>query len=90
MVKKLLLSAGLAVTLAACAHDPSAPSSSTSARARVPPPGCVNSATRLPPDHLCPGPGSTYTQGDIRQTGQTNVGDALRMLDPSITVHGGP
>ena len=90
MLKKLLLSAGLAVTLAACAHDPSAPSSSTSARARVPPPGCVNSATRLPPDHLCPGPGSTYTQGDIRRTGQTDVGNALRMLDPSITVHGGP
>jgi hypothetical protein len=90
MVKKLLLSAGLAVMLAACAHDPSAPSSSTSARARVPPPGCVNSASRLPPDHQCAGFGNTWTQGDIRRTGQTDVGDALRMLDPSVTVHGGP
>ena len=90
MVKKLLLSAGLAVTLAACAHDPSAPAGSSAAATRVPPTGCVSTATRLPPDHRCGGFGSTYTQGDIRRTGQTDVGDALRMLDPSITVHGGP
>lgn len=29
-------------------------------------------------------PGRSYDQDDIRRTGQTNVGDALRMLDPSV------
>lgn len=33
------------------------------------------------------GPKRTYSQKDIEGTGQTNVGDALQMLDPSITVH---
>ena len=32
-------------------------------------------------------PKRTYSQKDIERTGQTNVGDALQMLDPSITVH---
>lgn len=36
------------------------------------PDGCVNAA------------GRSYTQDDIRRTGQTNVADALRMLDPSV------
>ena len=32
-------------------------------------------------------PSRTYSQRDIQRTGQTNAGDALQMLDPSITVH---
>ncbi|MGY4515445.1 hypothetical protein [Lysobacter sp. HA18] len=30
------------------------------------------------------GPGRVYTQDDLRSTGQTDIADALRMLDPSI------
>ena len=46
-------------------------------------------ASRIPrkPDECSPSPGRTYTQTDVERTGQTNVGDALQMLDPSITVH---
>ncbi|WP_133499849.1 hypothetical protein [Cognatilysobacter terrigena] len=29
-------------------------------------------------------PGRAYTQDDLRRTGQTDIADALRMLDPSI------
>lgn len=36
------------------------------------PPECANA------------PGRSYTQEDLQRTGQTNVADALRMLDPSV------
>lgn len=32
--------------------------------------------------------GNSYTQQDIRRTGAVDMGQALRMLDPSVTVHG--
>jgi hypothetical protein len=46
-------------------------------------------ASRIPaePGACSPSPGRTYSQTEMEQTGQTNVGDALQMLDPSITVH---
>ena len=31
--------------------------------------------------------GRSYTSDDISRTGATTVGDALRLMDPSITVH---
>ena len=36
---------------------------------------CVNAA------------GKSYSNDDIRRTGATDVGDALQLLDPSISVH---
>ncbi|TAN06181.1 MAG: hypothetical protein EPN36_04470 [Rhodanobacteraceae bacterium] len=42
-----------------------------------------------PPKGQClPVAGNSYNQHDIRRTGATNVGQALQMLDPSVTVHG--
>jgi hypothetical protein len=46
-------------------------------------------ASRIPPS---PGqcssfPGRSYSGADLDKTGQPLVGDALGMLDPSITVH---
>lgn len=42
-----------------------------------------------PPKGQClPVIGSSYSQEDIQRTGATNVGQALQMLDPSVTVHG--
>jgi hypothetical protein len=35
----------------------------------------------------CRGTGRSYTQFDLQRTGETDVGDALAHLDPSITVH---
>jgi hypothetical protein len=50
---------------------------------------CVpRSASRIPDDSTCSrGPGRAYSEEEIRRTGQQNVADALRMLDPSMTVH---
>ena len=60
----------------------------------VPPLGsrqCIRDTGSLipPPKGQClPVAGSSYSQEDIRRTGATSVGQALRMLDPAVTVHG--
>lgn len=42
-----------------------------------------------PPKGQClPVAGNSYSQKDIQRTGATNIGQALQMLDPSVTVHG--
>ena len=42
-----------------------------------------------PPRGQClPVTGNSYSQKDIQRTGATNVGQALQMLDPSVTVRG--
>lgn len=42
-----------------------------------------------PPKGQClPVTGSSYSQKDIQNTGANNVGQALQMLDPSVTVRG--
>lgn len=42
-----------------------------------------------PPKGQClPVAGTSYSQQDIRRTGATNIGQALQMLDPSVTVRG--
>ena len=38
-------------------------------------------------DTQCSAIGRSYSSDDIRNTGATQVGDALQLLDPSITVH---
>jgi hypothetical protein len=44
--------------------------------------------SRITPDKPgCRGYGRSYSDQDIQRTGSTNAGDALSLLDPSITVH---
>jgi hypothetical protein len=38
-------------------------------------------------DANCSAIGRSYSSDDINRTGSTTVGEALRLLDPSITVH---
>lgn len=33
---------------------------------------------------LCQGPGRAYSRDDLNRTGQTDIADALRRLDPSV------
>ena len=53
-------------------------------------PNCLqHTGTRLAPrkdkqGRCAPGPGRVYSSDDIARTGETNVADALRKLDPSI------
>jgi hypothetical protein len=36
----------------------------------------------------CAAFGRAYTQQDLQRTGQADTAQALRLLDPSLTVHG--
>lgn len=92
MLNKLLIGPGLALCVAACASSPSTPGAATPkvAAATLPPAGCVaNTATRIPlSPRECAAFGHTWTQDDIKSTGATDPGQALRLLDPSLTVSG--
>jgi len=85
MTKSLALGA-LALILAACATAPVSPDKAATANAK-PPAGCVGQTATLIPvkPGTCAGFGATYTRDDIDKTGQTTLGPALRMLDPSIS-----
>ena len=48
--------------------------------------GCVT-GSRIPNSEPCASPGRVYTDKDIRNTGATDLAQALGLLDPSITVH---
>jgi len=48
---------------------------------------CVtDTGSRIPPKpgHCLPQPGHTWSQGDLQSTGQSNLGAALRQLDPTL------
>jgi hypothetical protein len=52
-------------------------------------PNCLTeTGSRIPSGKTgCRGFGSSYSHDDIDRTGRTSAGDALAILDPSITVH---
>lgn len=41
-----------------------------------------------PKGQCLPVAGSSYSQQDLQRTGANNLGQALQMLDPSVTAHG--
>lgn len=91
MLNKLLISAVLTLALAACASTPSTPGAAKPAVAsNQPPPGCVGSTGMRAPANpqQCAVFGSVYTRDDMYRTGATSAGDALRLLDPTVTVRG--
>lgn len=90
MKRSLALTVVAALMLAACAATAPSPDPTKATANAKPPAGCVGqSATRIPlkDDKSCAGFGSTYTQQDINNTGQSTVGGALPLLDPAITRH---
>jgi len=91
MLKKLLIAACLVLPLAACTtrsatREPPTSASLASARRA----GCVpDTASRIPVREAdCARFGRTYTQEDILRTGAADPAQALRLLDPALTVHG--
>jgi hypothetical protein len=81
MLRKLLTCAASGLLVIGCAGAPSTPKPAPTAAANT---NCVGpaSASRLPPTNC--GPGQSYTQEDIRTTGQTGAAGALQTLDPLV------
>ena len=74
----------IAVALCGCATNQTPKPNST------PRPGStaadVSMGSRLPGATGCASPCRTYTQDDIKRTGQTTVAGALGLLDPAVTI----
>jgi hypothetical protein len=85
MPKTLSFVACLPLLLAACATTPTARPTAQTAK---PPAGCVASTgTSLPTKPTsCTAPGNSYSSKDLQQTGAVTVPDALRRLDPDVTI----
>lgn len=79
---------GTVLALGACATPRSTPVA-TAGPAPVEKIGCsAGTGSRLPPgDGRCGEAQRSYSSEDIRRTGSVDAGDALQLLDPSITVH---
>jgi hypothetical protein len=50
-------------------------------------PTCLTETGSRIPGSKCRGYGRSYSNEDIERTGSTSAGDALALLDSSITVH---
>ena len=89
MIKTLLICAVVSASVVACSGAPKPRADASTAAANAARPCSLGTASRIPmrPGECSFSPGRTYTDKDVERTGQTNVGDALQMLDPSITVH---
>jgi hypothetical protein len=93
MFDKVLIGVCFTLCVAGCATS-RAPSdtakSALPATANQPPAGCVaGTATRIPVSpHDCAGFGRVWTDQDVKSTGATSAGQALRQLDPTVTVTG--
>jgi hypothetical protein len=90
MLRTLLICAVVSASALGCSGSPQPrPDTRAAAATATPRPCSLSTASRIPakPDECSPSPGRSYSQTDVERTGQTNVGDALQMLDPSITVH---
>jgi hypothetical protein len=87
MFRTLLICAVVSASALGCSTTPQ-PRPVTQAAATSSRLCSVSTGSHLPKPNECgASPGRSYSEEDIQRTGQTNVGDALGMLDPSITVH---
>ena len=90
MMYRALIGVGLSLCVAACASSPSSSAlrPRATAAAQLPPSGCVSqTGSRIPAGPTeCVAAGHIWTQGAVRSTGATDPGEALRLLDPTVTV----
>jgi hypothetical protein len=78
MIRALLIGILSAGALVACAATPH-PVKTAAARPAV--------CSRVPQETgSCISEVSTYSSKQLRQTGETNPADALKMLDPTVTI----
>jgi hypothetical protein len=91
MLKELVIGACLVLPLAACTTaSPARDPAKIPAFALGPAVGCVpDTATRLPlTAQECGAFGQSYTGEQLLRTGASDAGEALRLLDPALQVHG--
>lgn len=88
MIRALVIGMLSAAALAACSTTPSHPAVHTVAT--IPIGWCAKAdGTALRPGSPdCNSLTKTYSGEQLRQTGFNDVGHALQMLDPDVTVHG--
>ncbi|MHB1872219.1 MAG: hypothetical protein ACYCT1_15385 [Steroidobacteraceae bacterium] len=83
MNRSLLIAIGSVIALSGCSSLP-APAARTATAAACSP------RARQTGSEACQPFVRTYSGRQLRQTGQTNPAKALQMLDPSVSVTGGP
>ena len=76
---------GCAIALAGCA---SVPASQAPRRLAAVPATCLHGASSIAPRNFCTTNSRAYTGRQLRETGYTNVAQALQALDPAITAVG--
>ena len=81
MNRSLLIAIGSAIALSGCSSLPASRTATTAA--------CAQPA-RPTGSAACQPFVRSYSGRQLRQTGQTNPAQALQMLDPSVSVGGGP
>jgi len=77
--------AGLGLAGCAATAGHAKPGAEASAALRTDP-TCLTATGDSPAGGACRGYGRSYSHDDIARTGATTAGDALQLLDPSITV----
>ncbi|MGH8137300.1 MAG: hypothetical protein ACREVV_03780 [Steroidobacteraceae bacterium] len=90
MFRALLICTVASACAVACTSTPSSPDARAASASNTVPITCIrDSGSRIPanPQGCQDVAGRSYSHEDIDRTGQTDVGNALRMLDPSVTVH---
>ena len=89
-MKRLLIGC-VALCIAACASTrPGSAPPKTAEVSNLPPAGCVaETATRIPLNpRECAAFGHVWTGQDIKRTGAVDMAQALRLLDPTVTISG--
>ncbi len=76
-----------AAALFGCASTTPNAKAKPATAAAVKDPTCLTETGSRIPGSKCRGYGRSYSNEDIERTGTTSAGDALSLLDPSITVH---
>jgi hypothetical protein len=81
------VAAGLIFASFAAIGDDATPQTEKPSAAAENPSCLTHTGSRIGGKGKCRGTGRSYTSEDINRTGKTTVGEALPLLDPSITVH---
>ncbi len=84
---RFLSAAAAGLMLFGCAATPQSPNSKPATAALKDPNCLTDTGSLIDSKSGCRGYGRAYTRDDMFRTGAFQAGDALVLLDPSITIH---